>query len=51
MITAAGFLFTDAEILRRGNEDLLNNLEEGLIILEEDNAVVFQNTAAAQLNK
>ena len=35
-ITWAGFMFADAEILRNGNEELLDGLEEGLIILEED---------------
>jgi len=33
-ITAAGFLFADAEIMRCGNDQLLDDLEEGLIITE-----------------
>ena len=33
VITSAGFLFTDADILRQGNEQLLDDLEEGLVIL------------------
>ena len=34
VITSAGFLFIEAEILREGNEDLLNNLDEGLVIVD-----------------
>ena len=35
IITKIGFLFIDAEMLRLGNDALLDNLEEGVIILEE----------------
>ena len=31
-ITKAGMIFVEVEVLRDGNEQLLNNLEEGLII-------------------
>ena len=31
-ITKVGMIFVEAEILRQGNEELLNNLEEGVII-------------------
>ena len=33
IITKVGMIYADAEILRTGNEELLNNLEEGVIIL------------------
>ena len=32
----AGYMYANSEILRRGNEQLLDGLEEGLIILESD---------------
>ena len=35
IITKVGFLFIDAEVLRRDNEELLDGLEEGVIILEK----------------
>ena len=31
-----GMIFIDAEVLREGNNQVLNNLEEGVIILKED---------------
>ena len=43
-------MFADAEILRNGNEQLLDDLEEGLIILEEDNLTeLYHNEAAKKL--
>ena len=36
VVTKSGYLYIEAEILREGNESLLNNLEEGVIIFEED---------------
>ena len=33
VVTAAGFLFTEAEILR---DQLLNQMDEGLIIIDEN---------------
>ena len=35
VITKFGFLFIDAEMLRLGNDQLFDNLEEGVVILEE----------------
>lgn len=41
LVTYAGFLFTESEIL---HEHLLNQMEEGLIIIEDKtNKVLFQN--------
>lgn len=43
-------IFTEAEVLRQGNELLLNNLKEGVVILEEENQVVaFVNESAKNL--
>ena len=36
--------------MRQGNEDILDNLEEGLIILEDNNVVVFHNKAAKRFS-
>ena len=48
IITKVGFLFIDAEVLRRDNEELLDGLEEGVIILEKkSNDILYYNTAAA----
>ena len=35
IITQGGVMFCEAEILRWGNEQLLDDLEEGLVILED----------------
>ena len=35
IITKVGMIFVNAEILSTGNEQLLNNLEEGIMILDE----------------
>lgn len=34
IITKVGMIFVDAEVLREGNEQLLNNLDEGVIITD-----------------
>ena len=34
--TKVGLIYIEAEILRTGNEELLNNLEEGVVILENE---------------
>ena len=42
-----GYLFVDAETPRQANEQLLNNLGEGVFILEKDcSSVAFLNSAA-----
>ena len=55
-ISLTGFMYTEAEILRKGNEQLLNNLKEGVVIVEEKSGLVtFVNEAAGhfgvRLNK
>ena len=48
VISAAGFLYVEAEILRKGNEELLDSLDEGLIIVEKEKIedVIFLNKSA-----
>ena len=47
VVTAAGFLFTEAEFLRK---QLLNQMDEGLIIIDEDyEKVLFENKKAARI--
>ena len=42
--------YVKAESSRFANEELLNNLEEGVLIIEEDcSSVLFMNTAAQRL--
>lgn len=42
-----GFLVIEIDVLREGNDQLLNNLEEGVIIVEENcSEVCFINSAA-----
>ena len=35
VITKVGMIYIDAEVLREGNTETLDNLEEGVIILDE----------------
>jgi len=45
-------IYIDAEVLREGNDSTLNNLEEGVVILkEEDLQVQFQNQAAIKIER
>ena len=47
VINLIGLLFVDAVILREGNEQLLNDLKEGVIIMDEATGLVlFVNKAA-----
>ena len=47
IINSVGMLFVEADILRSGNEHLLNNLKEGVIIMDQETGMVkFANTAA-----
>ena len=51
IINAAGMLFVEAELLRVGNETLLNDLDEGVIIIDEGTGKVsFLNSAAEMFN-
>ena len=46
-LAKCGMIYCEAEVLRDGNEQLLNNLEEGVMILEEDTPnILFLNQAA-----
>ena len=51
-INKIGMIVIESEILREGNENLLNNLDEGVIIQQEDSKeILFQNTAATLIQK
>ena len=51
VITKTGFIYVESEILREGNHQLLNNLEEGVMIFEEHSLkLVFKNEAARMLD-
>ena len=42
-----GTLYTEAEVLRKGNEVVLDSLKEGVTIIEEESGLVmFVNKAA-----
>ena len=44
------FVFIEVEVIREGNDELLNSLEEGVIIVEDDcSEVCFLNSAAQHL--
>ena len=46
-INLSSLLYAEAEILRKGNERLLDNFEEGVVILEEGTGnVSFANKSA-----
>ena len=46
-----GLLFVNKEILQKGNENLLNESSEGIIIIDQENEMLlFVNTAAKALN-
>ena len=46
LITKAGMIFVDAEILREGNEQLLNNFDQGILIFAEGTSeLIFANEA------
>ena len=50
--TYIGKLFVEVGMLRTGNEALLNNLSEGLVIVDrEDKSILFANDAAKFFNK
>ena len=46
-----GLIYVQAEMMRKGNDKLLNNLKEGVIIVDEENkSVLFNNVASARHN-
>lgn len=51
VINAVGLIFVEADILRSGNEQLLNNLKEGVIIMDQESGFVhFVNKAAKRFS-
>ena len=43
-------IFVEAEILSTGNEQVLDNFDQGILILAEDNfELIFANKAASKL--
>ena len=48
VISAAGLHFCEAEILKIGNEELLDSLDEGLLIVGKDDVsnIIFLNKSA-----
>ena len=45
-------IFVESEILRNGNDQLLNSLEEGVVIQRKDTKeIVFLNSAAKNLQR
>ena len=50
VVTKWGLIYIDSELLREGNQQLLDNLEEGVIILDETNLdILFKNKAATRI--
>jgi len=50
-ISWVGFKFLSAELPRKGNEQLLHNLKEGVFIVDDETDIVrFHNTAAKSIN-
>ena len=51
VINVVGLLFVEAEILRAGDAQLLNDLKEGVIIMDQESGLVlFVNKAAKKFN-
>ena len=51
-ITKAGFLFIEAELLRGGNEQVLDGLEEGVVIIgEKEKDILYYNNAAMRASR
>lgn len=47
VISIVGMLYVETDILRTGNEQLLNDLKEGVIIMDKETSMVmFANNAA-----
>ena len=52
IFSLAGSYYVKAEIPRIGNEKLLNGLEEGVFVIDENSqSVLFRNSSAKHLNK
>ena len=51
-MSAIGYLYVEAEIPRSSNQILLNNLDEGVYIMDEtESTVMFHNKAADRVNR
>ena len=51
VINAVGLMFVEADILRTGNELLMNDLKEGVIIVDQESGLVkFVNNAAKRFS-
>ena len=51
IITGAGYLYTEADILKQGNEQLLESFDEGLAIInQQDKKIIFLNESAKKLS-
>ena len=51
LISVTGYLYVEAEIPRIGNEKLLNQLEEGVFIVDQASGeTIFHNDAAKRVN-
>ena len=51
ILSWAGKIYVQSELLRAGNEELLNNLTEGVFIMDEQSkSVLFHNKAASRMN-
>mmetsp|Transcript_27432 Transcript_27432/g.36695 ORF Transcript_27432/g.36695 Transcript_27432/m.36695 type:complete len:177 (+) Transcript_27432:477-1007(+) len=51
IISKVGMLFVETEVLRSGNEKILDGLEEGVVIVEEDSHDILYYNAAASSRK
>ena len=52
VIQSVGWTSVESYILKRGNEQLLDNLEEGVIIQQDDNLeILYMNEAARKVGK
>lgn len=51
IVSFVGMLYVEASILRNGNEKLLNDLKEAVIIIDQETGLVlFVNQAAKKFN-
>ena len=52
LLKFTGFLYLDTKMLFESNESLLNNLKEGVLIVQEDDySIQFLNKAAQRINR
>ena len=52
VITKVGMVYTEAEVLRQGNDQTLDNLDEGVVILDEKEMKIrYYNKAASVSHK